>query len=79
MLLKDLWNGDLPLGGDKSIGRGVLQGHWAQINLKDGTNLKICNKDIKNEQKLLIEGKEQMEAFVQALSKECKTRGGGEG
>lgn len=31
LLLKDLWTGDLPLGGEKSIGRGVLQGLKAEI------------------------------------------------
>jgi CRISPR/Cas system CSM-associated protein Csm3 (group 7 of RAMP superfamily) len=31
MLLKDLWTGDLPIGGEKNIGRGVLQGKKATI------------------------------------------------
>lgn len=31
MLLKDLWTGDLPIGGEKNIGRGVLQGKAANI------------------------------------------------
>jgi len=31
LLLKDLWTGDLPLGGEKSIGRGTLQGLRAEI------------------------------------------------
>lgn len=31
MLLKDLWTGDLAIGGEKSIGRGVLQGKSASI------------------------------------------------
>jgi len=30
-ILKDLWTGDLPLGGEKSIGRGVLAGVSAKI------------------------------------------------
>jgi CRISPR/Cas system CSM-associated protein Csm3 (group 7 of RAMP superfamily) len=32
MALKDLWNGDLALGGEKSIGRGVLAGDSARIH-----------------------------------------------
>jgi CRISPR/Cas system CSM-associated protein Csm3 (group 7 of RAMP superfamily) len=33
LLLKDLWTGDLPLGGESSIGRGRLQGVEASITL----------------------------------------------
>lgn len=32
LLLKDLWTSDLPIGGEKSIGRGVLEGKNAKIN-----------------------------------------------
>jgi hypothetical protein len=31
LLLKDLWTGDLPLGGERSVGRGRLQGHEAVL------------------------------------------------
>jgi CRISPR/Cas system CSM-associated protein Csm3 (group 7 of RAMP superfamily) len=31
MLLKDLWTGDLPIGGEKNVGRGVLLGLEAQV------------------------------------------------
>lgn len=30
-VLKDLWTGDLPIGGEKNVGRGVLQGIEANI------------------------------------------------
>ena len=33
LLLKDLWTGDLPLGGESSIGRGRLQGEYADITI----------------------------------------------
>jgi len=33
LLLKDLWTGDLPLGGEASVGRGRLAGKWAEIEL----------------------------------------------
>lgn len=43
LLLKDLWTEDLPIGGEKSIGRGVLKGIEAKINYyfgeKQGTVL----------------------------------------
>lgn len=35
LLLKDLWLGDVALGGDKSIGRGRLQGHDATFRYWD--------------------------------------------
>jgi CRISPR/Cas system CSM-associated protein Csm3 (group 7 of RAMP superfamily) len=34
-LLRDLWTGDLPIGGEKNVGRGVLQGHHATLTLPD--------------------------------------------
>lgn len=33
LLLKDLWTGDLPLGGESSVGRGRLQGKNATLRL----------------------------------------------
>lgn len=35
LVLKDLWNGDLAVGGEKNVGRGVLQGLSAIISLAD--------------------------------------------
>lgn len=32
LLLKDLWTGELPIGGESSIGRGRLRGEWARLN-----------------------------------------------
>lgn len=31
LLLKDLWVGDLPVGGEASVGRGRLQGNFARL------------------------------------------------
>lgn len=42
LLLKDLWTGDLPIGGTSSIGRGTLRGTTASIDYKDGTNDGMC-------------------------------------
>lgn len=36
LLLKDLWTGDLPLGGEQSIGRGRLKGSRATIMHRHG-------------------------------------------
>jgi len=35
LVLKDLWNGDLAIGGEKNVGRGVLQGLSATITCDD--------------------------------------------
>ncbi|MCB0190275.1 MAG: hypothetical protein KDE31_38645, partial [Caldilineaceae bacterium] len=35
MLLKDLWTGDLPIGGESSIGRGRLCGESVTIQIRD--------------------------------------------
>jgi len=32
LLLKDLWTADLPIGGEKSVGRGVLKGKSATVS-----------------------------------------------
>lgn len=37
LLLKDLWTGDLPLGGESSVGRGRLRGIQATLKLADQT------------------------------------------
>lgn len=37
LVLKDLWSNDLAIGGEKNIGRGVLEGQQACISLHDST------------------------------------------
>jgi CRISPR/Cas system CSM-associated protein Csm3 (group 7 of RAMP superfamily) len=36
LLLKDLWTGDLPLGGEISVGRGRLRGKKCQLEYRNG-------------------------------------------
>ncbi len=36
LLLKDLWTGDLPLGGEISVGRGRLRGKSAHLKYQNG-------------------------------------------
>jgi len=43
-LLKDLWMADLPIGGEKNVGRGVLVGVDAQISFNE-TKVHIVRKD----------------------------------
>jgi CRISPR/Cas system CSM-associated protein Csm3 (group 7 of RAMP superfamily) len=62
LLLKDLWTGDLPVGGTSSIGRGRLKGLSAQ--------LKRGNEEWSIEQgdgRLVISDTERLERFVAAL------------
>ena len=33
LLIKDLWTGDLPIGGEASVGRGRLRGRAARLTL----------------------------------------------
>jgi CRISPR/Cas system CMR subunit Cmr4 (Cas7 group RAMP superfamily) len=63
-LLKDLWYADLPIGSGASIGRGLLQGLWAEVKyngdvwktgpvIPDGTSEVplILNKELSNDEK----------------------------
>lgn len=67
LLIKDLWTGDLPLGGEVSIGRGRLRGIVA--NLKYGERKwRLSQKDRQLE---VSDGdKDALEGFVQALREE---------
>lgn len=79
LLLKDLWTGDLPLGGESSVGRGRLEGLHATLthHLPDATKSKEWTiqpdgENLKTE--LSINGKPQsgderdeLEVFVTAL------------
>lgn len=54
LLLKDLWTGDLPLGGEKSIGRGVLEGRKAKIYI-NGQKIEFDSPaEIKEEDKTFL-------------------------
>jgi hypothetical protein len=67
MVLKDLWTGDLVLGGEGSVGRGVLQGEEATMTLKEKTwILSQANED----SPLVLTGsgnREQLEIFATKL------------
>jgi CRISPR/Cas system CSM-associated protein Csm3 (group 7 of RAMP superfamily) len=67
LLLKDLWTGDLTVGGTSSIGRGRLQGRSATIKYGDRTWTISQNS---NEEFLTIDNPEDLEKFVAALYNE---------
>jgi len=60
LVLKDLWTGDLPLGGESSVGRGRLRGKQATITY-GGERWTI---EERGDGKLDIVGKEAMDVFV---------------
>jgi hypothetical protein len=64
LLLKDLWTGDLPIGGESSIGRGRLQGIDAKIYYEGNT------WQIQGKEKLEFIPKsiqEKLESYIQEL------------
>jgi CRISPR/Cas system CSM-associated protein Csm3 (group 7 of RAMP superfamily) len=67
LLLKDLWTGDLPLGGEISVGRGRLRGERAEVRYNEQT-WRLVQKD----DKLIVEqgDKENLEDFVKAFHQE---------
>ncbi len=66
LVLKDLWTGDLAIGGEKGIGRGVFNGVSASI--------KFQNKTITLEQGL--NNLSELQKYVDALVKEAGGKNG---
>ncbi len=61
LLLKDLWTSDLPIGGEKAIGRGVLEGVTAIVT--DGNKQYQFPGIFKNPEEI-----ENLQAYVTALN-----------
>jgi CRISPR/Cas system CSM-associated protein Csm3 (group 7 of RAMP superfamily) len=73
LLLKDLWTGDLPLGGEISVGRGRLKGQSATLTRKraDAASERWGITQTGNE--LRIDGdKARLEQFVTAFVEEVR-------
>ncbi len=60
LLLKDLWTADLPIGGEKSIGRGVLEGKNATV--KDSGEIYVFPDIFKS-----TEEAKNLQSYVDAL------------
>ncbi|WP_414575007.1 RAMP superfamily CRISPR-associated protein [Anabaena sp. CCY 9402-a] len=69
LLIKDLWTGDLPVGGTSSVGRGRLQGKEAIITLASENKIWKITQGSKDEP-LTIDNAEDLEKFVDALNEE---------
>jgi len=66
LLLKDLWTGDLPIGGESSIGRGRLQGKSAKmLYCHQGQTQEWTIDQV--DQKLQVSDAQSLEGFVSAL------------
>ncbi len=61
LVLKDLWTEDLPIGGEKAIGRGVLEGKEATISF-NGKEITI-----KDPESLSKEDQEALQGLVNAF------------
>src|SRR5690606_32603670 len=72
LLLKDLWTGDLPLGGESSVGRGRLEGERAILtHQSDGASRTW--EIITTGQGLTVNGdRDALERFVTALNEHLK-------
>lgn len=69
-LLKDLWLGKLPLGGEKGVGRGVLQGLRAEIDYQGEHYIIVDGAD-----KAELDKREHLNAYVDALVKKLSAGG----
>lgn len=71
LLIKDLWTGDLPVGGASSIGRGRLQGKEVTIILQYSQEKKIWTiSQSSKDEPLVINDAQSLEKFVAALHEE---------
>jgi len=71
LILKDLWSGDLPIGGDKNIGRGVLKGKKAVITYKEEEIVLGANAETDKS------GRKKLESLVTAFNKDIAAANGG--
>jgi CRISPR/Cas system CSM-associated protein Csm3 (group 7 of RAMP superfamily) len=67
LLLKDLWTGDLSVGGGRSIGRGLLQGQRATITQYQREKSSPQTWTITQGNTLEVSDADSLEQFVQAL------------
>ncbi len=69
LLLKDLWTGDLPLGGEISVGRGRLRGRsatlsWKRAEKTEEWRIERAGDDPNDSRLKIIGDQARLEAFV---------------
>ncbi len=69
LLLKDLWTGDLVIGGEGGIGRGRLKGVQADIGLSDPTAVpsERAWRIAQAERRLVVDRPEELDGYVTDL------------
>ena len=74
-LLKDLWSGDLPIGGEKSIGRGALKGKKAVIRV-GGVDYTISTSGNESYSALSFNdgARQALEAYAEAFLKKMEEK-----
>lgn len=72
LVLKDLWTGDLPIGGEASIGRGRLQGKSATLTLADGKTSFVLEARGKYGVDVKEGDQKTLESFVKAFTTEIQ-------
>lgn len=70
LALKDLWLGDLPLGGEVAVGRGVFAGAYALFEAADGRRFSMKAQDGNLH---LDDDPEWVESAVRNLAREAGT------
>jgi len=68
LLLKDLWTGDLPLGGEQSVGRGRLEGKRATIMYRHGHKQQKWELCANGEGLTILGDRDALERYVTTLS-----------
>ncbi len=70
LLLKDLWTGDLPIGGESSVGRGRLNGIYAELESPQGK----WTFRAKGEQVEVTPNTDEPEKWVEAFNDEVQKK-----
>jgi CRISPR/Cas system CSM-associated protein Csm3 (group 7 of RAMP superfamily) len=77
LLLKDLWTGDLPVGGESGVGRGRLKGKHATLNFEDDEWQFDATGEDGGIRVVQTHGKEKsVEDFVKAFNHAMQQKGG---
>jgi len=71
LLLKDLWTGDLPLGGEIGIGRGRLKGVEAVIETPHHKAKPLTISAVDGDRRLTVSDRSALERYVAALHTEA--------
>jgi CRISPR/Cas system CSM-associated protein Csm3 (group 7 of RAMP superfamily) len=72
LLLKDLWTGDLPLGGESGVGRGRLIGEHAKLTLQRDGSSRTWEIIVNGHGLTIIGDRNELERFVAALNRHLK-------